>query len=645
MNEKIADCPITGLSIIVKPEWTNLKVSKNYTVTFQLIGDRILLAKAEGNMNNYDQKKYYKLREKVIKDAFGDKSFVEMKDYSGLTGIPNRKQRLLQSNQIEKEKKRLLGYFPFNATFFVKTIFSVGIIGRKIPFPMKVLTNYETAIHHAMNVLTKNNMGTSFDKSFSGHPFIKKSEWSYSSEKFSVEFKVVPDKILYYKVEGSFSKSHIPGISETLDKIFQDGFFKAPFYCEIGDLTELHSISFDAYKEYISMVETIHRQFNVKIRKSFVINALFSVRAMLFFVSSKLDYQYSFVNSVEKALEQITAITAPPTQNENSENVHIAVKDIESIVRYMGTIAWENLDERKPQIDADNPLRIILDAVELVKSDFYSLLNEMSEKNRELLLERKKTQKISEIKSKYLSTISHEIRNPLNSIKGFSELLEQTPLSDKQQEYIENINFSSETLMTTINDILDLSKIESGRITVEHIAVDIRKLIHKTTEMLQFEARKKNIFLRHSVDENLPRYFVTDPVKLRQIMLNLIGNALKFTHEGGVELSVKTKEDPEKIKDGEQTHFIFAVKDTGIGISEQMKKKIFFPFTQAGTSTKRKYGGTGLGLTISKSLVEKLDGKIKVESEEGNGSVFSFELDLETHREKPESLSLLRNIS
>lgn len=220
-------------------------------------------------------------------------------------------------------------------------------------------------------------------------------------------------------------------------------------------------------------------------------------------------------------------------------------------------------------------------------------------------------------KGEFLATLSHEIRTPLNGVIGSTELLQGTKLSDDQSRYVETLSGTAKTLTGLVNSILDYSKLEAGKLRLEHIAFDLKAALDEIAHMFQPTVKKKDIQFTVQAD-NLPRAVIGDPLRLTQVLINLCGNAVKFTEKGGVTLSVEYANGACK----------FSVRDTGIGMSQGDLERLFQPFQQTRGETARKYGGTGLGLTISAQLTRLMGADIKVESEEGNGSVFSFELTL-----------------
>jgi signal transduction histidine kinase/CheY-like chemotaxis protein len=227
-------------------------------------------------------------------------------------------------------------------------------------------------------------------------------------------------------------------------------------------------------------------------------------------------------------------------------------------------------------------------------------------------------------KSLFLANMSHEIRTPLNGIIGFTELIKNTELTEEQREFASIIETSSENLLSIINDILDISKINAEKMELEETSFDLRETVETVAEILHAKAEEKNIILGIYIDPNINRYRIGDPAKISQILTNLVGNALKFTPSYGC-ISIFV----EKIPNGSETEKLrFSVKDTGIGISEENKEKIFDAFSQADSSTSRKFGGTGLGLAISSQMTALMGGRLKVESKEGKGSTFYFTIEL-----------------
>lgn len=271
-----------------------------------------------------------------------------------------------------------------------------------------------------------------------------------------------------------------------------------------------------------------------------------------------------------------------------------------------------------------NTVRDLNHHIEIATADLQQSLELLEEKNIELSLEKKKTEEKSRQKSEFIANISHEIRTPMNGVIGFTNVLLESKLDPLQLDYVKTIKSSAQDLLSIINDILDFSKIDAGKLNLDCIPLDIRGCIDEVLSLASPNAHKKGIDLIPITDINVPKMVLGDPLRIKQIISNLVTNAVKFTDHGYVLIRTKIEQETDK-----DYTLLFAITDTGIGISPEDQTKLFTAFNQADTSITRRYGGSGLGLVICKKLCEEMHGRISLTSEINKGSTFSARIKVE----------------
>jgi signal transduction histidine kinase/CheY-like chemotaxis protein len=289
---------------------------------------------------------------------------------------------------------------------------------------------------------------------------------------------------------------------------------------------------------------------------------------------------------------------------------------ISSPILAMAKVMHRVRNEKQYSIRINNEFK---DELSILADGFNSMLDHIQQRDQQLLDAKQIAERANIAKSTFLAQMSHEIRTPMNGVMGIASLLSGTSLDEKQAQYVRTINRSGEALLDVVNDILDFSKIEAGKLELEKIPFRVKDIAEEAIALLSEHAHRKGLGMSFQIDPSIPPSVDGDPGRLRQVLVNLLGNGVKFTSKGQVDLTVSLEK-----RNGEEVNLLFKVQDSGIGIRRDKLDRIFSAFSQAEDFTTRRFGGTGLGLVISKQLVQFMGGKIGVESEEGKGTTFWF---------------------
>ena len=684
-------CPVTGLPVTTRPEWTDIAIGDGYSVTFSFIGERILHTVPRGDSSRLDVDRLYHARDEVLRQHLGERSwFIEVKDYGRVRGAPNRKVRS-QSFERFVNDPYCAGFVGYRLRPLLKNMMRVGLAIANRSYPFEFCDDYAAAIQRAAAMAALEATGADLTEG----RLVFRPEWSYDDGRGQCLYAVIPGRLVYVKYTGFHgSNDGTTWLLDTQRNLHREGLLNAQRYYRIADYRDAVGSRLSVRWAYARGLGRLYGDYGPP-AATVIVGANRILRATLTSVRAVVGVPFHFVSSLPEAFAKIRALEAHASATRQgagssrrrlmerlflqSRRQTVSVEQINELVQTLSMIAWDTGKGTVPQVSSTHPLKVLYDLIALIKQDVeYSVAAmansqealrqseatlrqhrdhleelvaertaELQRANEELqgshstisaALEREKeittqleaanldAQIATRAKSAFLANMSHEIRTPMTAIMGFTETLldsEQSP-SDRLNA-VHTVRRNGEHLLQLINDILDISKIEAGRLEIENISCSPVQLVADVHDLMSVRAKQKNLPFNVEYVGPVPATIQTDPTRLKQILVNLIGNAIKFTDEGAVRLVIRyldTRSTGETDSSGPMLQF--DIIDTGIGITPEQMDKLFQPFSQADSSTTRRFGGTGLGLMISVRLAEVLGGGITVESQPGKGSSFRF---------------------
>ncbi len=621
-------CPQSGLAITTKSSWLNIQTGDDYFMSYGIIGENILFTCPHGNIRTVDMERAIAARDRVVMDHFGtiDPVITEVRNFAQVYGVPSHKTRTLFRQSFDNQHNHK-GIFIINMSWIIKSIFVAGLRIHKVPIPLTLSNSYASAIFGALDLLS-NKVQTC------------QTEWSTQTDSVNVVHIIFNNSIIFTKGSGQLVESDIPSLLAKYEKLLQSNdLTDGPIY-RIADYTNTTKSDWKARLLLVQGLNKLHTTYNRTPEAMAVYGLESTLQTAMKLAGKILAYPIFFADNETEAFAYIY-------KKQQRKDVDLAPSpehspEIEAIMRFIATIIWDDSKETVQLSGENHTLDPILEALLLVKQDVSDLLQEakaqteeIAEKNRLLETEithRKNVERKLKIalkqakdatlaKGEFLATMSHEIRTPINGILGMIHLLGNTDLSSVQQNYLKISSNSATALLKLINDILDFSKVDQGHLQMEVTPFNLLELCSDCCSLFDKDIHDKGLELHCKIDKKLTQFTLGDPGKLRQILINLLNNAIKFTATGTVTLRATVKRLSPVF-----ANITFSVRDTGIGIAPEKMETIFETFSQADSSTTRQYGGTGLGLTISRKICEFMEGTLEVTSTINQGTTFTFTL-------------------
>lgn len=614
-------CPVCGLRIFQKPEWSNLFVTDYYKVSFKIIGDSILYVLPEGNIAKLDIDIFYAHRQRIVDEVFGGRKYVEIRDFSSISGFPSKKSRLQQVDYLKAMSNQCLGFYGCNSSLLVKSVYNTGLIFNKTSYPIRILDTYKEAIISSLNILAENNL---YFKNIDFDTFISKKAWNYENKLtgFSLTVKIISGIVFYTKQKGYFSEIDCPVILNIYEDILSNYLSNKDYY-RISDYSEITGVSSKARRMINKSMLELNQKYSSNPRYTFVVGVNIMIKTSMIISAYFARYKINFVESFEKAKEFVedSLINHERASNElelgYNKTFAIEQKDIDNLARSIGSIAWGSEDEEieSLKIPNDSPLRLVYEAFSLVHDDLRLLRNENEKLKNEIINCEAELEKFNVDKNKFFVNLSSEFRNPLNEIIANSICLPEICNDKSVDFYVKNISKSVSYISNYLDDMSDYSKIQTNDLILNLKPVNVNLLIEDIISNNYVLAKENKNSIQKFLKQGIPKMFLLDEKRLYNILEKLLQYALNNSNEGFV--SIET----DFVDAGNDSNvLILKLRDTGSVFLQLQHNSMFFDFVQTDNSLNEAKKKINVGILLAVKLINLMDGIIQIENISNTGS-------------------------